>query len=93
MLVILKYHGSKMKLCGIVSAYGVMSHWINLMVDPLSYFLFQPVLYDWCNIGCGMYNYPVRGMVHIKESLLLIRNSLCSGSSGLAICSMPHRHK
>ena len=24
----------------------------------LSYFLFQPVLHDWCNKGCGMY-YPV----------------------------------
>ena len=24
-------------------------------VDPLSYFLPQPVLHDWCNKGCGMY--------------------------------------
>ena len=23
------------------------------MVDPLSYFMFQPVLHDWCNKGCG----------------------------------------
>ena len=28
------------------------------MVDPLSYFLFQPVLHDWCNKGCCMC-YPV----------------------------------
>ena len=28
------------------------------MVDPLSYFSFQPVLHDWCNKGCGMC-YPV----------------------------------
>ena len=34
-------------------------------VDPLSYFLFQPVLHDWCNKGHGMC-YPVCGMVHIK---------------------------
>ena len=35
-------------------------------VDPLSYFLFQPVLHDWCNKGRGMC-YPVCGMVHIKN--------------------------
>ena len=40
-------------------------------VDPLSYFSLQPVLPDWCNKGRGMY-YPVCGMVHIKEPLLLI---------------------
>ena len=40
-------------------------------VDPLSYFSFQPVLHDWCNIGRGMC-YPGCGMVHIKEPLLLI---------------------
>ena len=49
------------------------------MVDPLSYFSFQPVLYNWCNKGCGMF-YPVCGMVHIKEPLLLIgKNNLGSG--------------
>ena len=41
------------------------------MVDPLSYFLFQPVLHDWCNKDCGMC-YPVCGMMHVKEPLLLI---------------------
>ena len=41
------------------------------MVDPLSYFSFQPVLLDWCNKACDMC-YTVSGMVHIKESLLLI---------------------
>ena len=41
------------------------------MVDPLSYFSFQPALHDWCNKGCGMC-YPVCGMMHIKEPLLLI---------------------
>ena len=49
-------------------------------VDPLSYFSFQPVLHDWCNKGCGMC-YPVCGMVHIKEPLLLIdKSSVCGGS-------------
>ena len=28
------------------------------MVDPLSYFSFQPVLHDWFNKGCGVC-YPV----------------------------------
>ena len=49
-------------------------------VDPLSYFSFQSVLHDWCNKGRGMC-YPVCGMVHIKEPLLLIvKSSLCGGS-------------
>ena len=49
-------------------------------VDPLSYFSFQPVLHDGCNKGRGMC-YPVCGMVHIKEPLLLIdKSSLCGGS-------------
>ena len=53
-------------------------------VDPLSYFSFQPVLHHWCNKGRGMC-YPVCGMVHIKEPLLLIvlligKSSLCGGS-------------
>ena len=48
--------------------------------NPLSYFSFQPVLHDWCNKGRGMC-YPVCGMVHIKEPLLLIdKSSLCGGS-------------
>ena len=38
----------------------------SLMLDPLSYFSFHPVLHDWCNKGCGLC-YPVCGRVHIKE--------------------------
>ena len=34
------------------------------MVDPLSYFSFQPVLNDWCNKGHGIC-YPVCGVVHV----------------------------
>ena len=70
-------------------------------VDPLSYFSFQPVLHDWCNKGRGMY-YPVCGMVHIKEPLLLIdKSSLCGGSGfhfslsewSLTICLTPYNRR
>ena len=70
-------------------------------VDPLSYFSFQPVLHDWCNKGCGMC-YPVCGMVHIKEPLLLIdKSSLCDGSGfpfslsvwSLTICLTPYNRR
>ena len=40
------------------------------MLEPLGYFSLHPVLHDWCNKGRGMY-YPVCGMMHIKEPLLL----------------------
>ena len=51
------------------------------MVDSLRYFMFWPVLHDWSNKGHGMC-YPVCGIVHIKDSLLLIeKNSSCNGSS------------
>ena len=46
-----------------------------------SYFSFQPVLHDWCNKGCGMW-YPVCGMVHIKEPLLLIGKSSYVAAAG-----------
>ena len=50
-------------------------------VDPSSCFLFQPVLHDWCNKGHGMC-YSVCGMMHIKDTLLLIEKSNpCSGGS------------
>ena len=70
-------------------------------VDPLSYFLFHPVLHDWCNKGHGMC-YPVCGMVHIKEPLLLIcKSSLCGGSGfpfslsewSLTICLTPYNRR
>ena len=37
----------------------------SVMVDSLSYFLFNPVLHDWCNKGRDMC-YPVCGMMHIN---------------------------
>ena len=70
-------------------------------VDPLGYFSFQPVLHDWCNKGCGMC-YPVCGMVHIKEPLLLMEKiSQCGGSGfplslsewSFTICLMPYNRK
>ena len=70
-------------------------------VDPLSYFSFQPVLHDWCNKGRGMC-YPVCGMVHIKDPLLLIdKSSLCGGSGfpfslsewSLTICLTPYNRR
>ena len=72
-----------------------------LRAFKLKYFSFQPVLHDWCNKGCGMC-YPVCGMVHIKEPLLLIvKSSLCGGSGfpfslsewSLTICLMPYNRK
>ena len=42
-----------------------------------SYFSFEPVFHDWCNKGRGMC-YPVCGMRHIKEPLLLIAESYFS---------------
>ena len=54
--------------------------------------------YDLCNKGRGMC-YPVCGMVHIKEPLLLIgKSSLCGGSGfpfslsewSLTICLTPY---
>ena len=57
---------------------------LSFMVDPLSYFLFQPVLHDWYNKGCGMC-YPVCGIVHIKEPLLLIGKSSPCGISGFPL--------
>ena len=70
-------------------------------VDPLSYFSFQPVLHNWCNKGRGMC-YPVCGMVHIKEPLLLIeKSSPCGGSWfplslsewSFTICLTPYNRK
>ena len=71
------------------------------MADPLSYFLFQPVLHNWFNKGRGMY-YPVCGMVHIKEPLPLIGRSRPCGGSGFplsqsewffTICPTPYNRK
>ena len=51
----------------------------SLMVDPLSYFSFQPVLHNICGKGRGMC-YHVCEMVHLRDPLLLIGKS--SGGKG-----------
>ena len=53
----------------------------SFMVDPLGYFSFHPVLHDRCNKVHGMC-YPVCGMVHIKDPLLLIEKCSLCGASG-----------
>ena len=59
------------------------------------------MLHEWCNKGHGIC-YPVCGMMHIKEPLLLIRKSSPCGGRGLplllsewsfAICLMPYNSK
>ena len=78
------------------------SDWVEIKVSRLRrHVSFQPVLHDWCNKGCSMC-YPVCGMVHIKEPLLLIeKSSLCGGSGfpfslsewSLTICLTPYNRK
>ena len=73
-------------------------HLVYLFIYLFKYSIlcpFQPVLHDWCNKDRGMC-YPVCGMVHIKEPLLLIGN--CSPCSSLSdwyftICPTPYNHK
>ena len=84
-----------------VFAHGVMGRRIDPSCgEPIELFLF-PVLHDWCNKGHGMC-YPVCGMVHIKEPLLLIgKSSLCGGSRfplslsewSLTICLTPYNRR
>ena len=69
--------------------WGVVKH----SFIQLSYFSFQPVLHDWFNKGRGMY-YPICGMMHIKEPLLLIGKSSLYGGSGFLSrylsCPLPY---
>ena len=83
-------------------AHGVMGRQIDpSWGGPIELFLIPASAPDWCNKGCGMC-YPVCGMVHIKEPLLLIdKSSLCGGSGfpfslsewSLTICLMPYNRK
>ena len=85
-----------------VFTHGVMGCQIDPpMVDPLSYFLYQPLFHDWYTKGRGMC-YPVCGMVHINEPLLLIGKSSPCGSSRFplslsvwyfTICLTPYNRK
>ena len=56
----------------------------SVMVDPFGYFSFQPVPHNWYNKGRGMC-YPVCGMMHIKEPLLLIEKSNPCGGIGFPL--------
>ena len=83
-------------------AHGAMGH----RIDPswgghIELFLVAAMLHNWCNKGHGMC-YPVCGMVHIKEPLLLIgKSSPCGGSRfpfslsewSLTICLTPYNRK
>ena len=67
-------------------------------IEPILVLLLQ----DWCNKGCGMC-YPVCGMMHLKEPLLLIgKSDSYSGGSGFplslsewsfTICLTPYNRK
>ena len=46
--------------------------------------MFQQLLHDWHNKGCGMC-YPICGMIHIKEPLLLIAKSSPCDASGFPL--------
>ena len=61
-------------------------NYISLPVQSrMSYFSFQPVINICCGKRRGMC-YPVCGMVHVKDSLLLIGNSSQgSGGSGFPL--------
>ena len=74
------------------------SHHIN---GPIELFLVPASLHNWCNKGCGKC-YPVCGMMHIKEPLLLIGKSSPCGGSGFplllsewffTLCMMPYNRK
>ena len=75
---------------------------IPLQSDEIvNIFSFFPLLHDWCNKGCGMC-YPVCGLLHIKEPLLLIGKSNPCDSRGfplslsewsLTICLTPYNRK
>ena len=66
----------------------------SFMVNPLSYFSFQPVLHDRCNNGHKCY--PVCGMVHIKESLIVAHVAAVGFLFCwvvFTICLTPYNHK
>ena len=55
--------------------HGAMGRQIDPSRDgPIELFLVPASAPDWCNKGCGMW-YPVCGVVHIKDPLLLIEKS------------------
>ena len=81
-------------------AHGAMGRRVDpSWSGPIELFLVPASAPRLCNKGRGMC-YPVCGMVHIKEPLLLIeKSSLCGGSRFplpewcFTICLMPYNHK
>ena len=84
-------------------AHGAMGRRIDpSWGGPIELFLVPASVPHWCNKDRGMC-YPVCGMVHIKEPLLLIgMSSPCGGSSGFplslsewsfTICPSPYNRK
>ena len=89
-------------------AHGAMGRRIDPSWDePIELFLVpasaptKVMPHDWCNKGRGMC-YPVCGMMHIKEPLLLIdKSSLCGGNRfpfslsewSFTICLTPYNRK
>ena len=91
------YKGARYSYVVRAFAHGALGHWI----DPSwSYLSFQPLHHDWFNKSCGMC-YPVCGMMHIKEPLLLIGKSSHMAAAAFillsewssTICSTPHSRK
>ena len=85
---------------GLINMYTNM-YFVGKSIYSWSYFSFHPVLHDWFNNSCGMC-YPVCGIVHIKEPLLLIGKSSPCCSSGFplslfewsfTICLTPYNRK
>ena len=70
-------------------AHGAMDRRIDpSWSGPIELLLVPPSAHDWCNKDRGMC-YPVCGMVHIKEPLLLIEKSSPCGGSGFRYLNVP----
>ena len=85
MILSFRFTGARCSSVVRAFAHGAMGRRIDpSWGEPIELFTFQPVLHDWCNKGRGMC-YPVCGMVHIKEPLLLIEKSSPCGGSGFPL--------
>ena len=73
-------HSSQWSMTGVpkVVVCSVLSGMVH--INEFSNFSFQPLRHDWCKKGCVMCS-PVRGIKHIKEPLLMEKNSPCFGGS------------
>ena len=62
------------------------------MVDPLSYFSFQPVLHDWCTKGSGM-SCLWDGCSSERVTRVVEVRFLCHNVNGPLPCLTPYNHK